>query len=343
MTIFNFTEKHLSQIPALQLLMQVGYTYLSPEQALQECGGRTSNVLLEKVLYGQLKKLNRIQYKSHEYHFSEANIQEAIQKLKNIKYDGLQKTNEAVYDLITLGTSLEQTIEGSSRSFDLNYIDWHNWHNNAFHVVPEFVVERARSTETIRPDIVLFVNGIPLCVIECKSPKEDVDQAISQMIRNQGDDYIPKLFTYVQLVTGVNKNAAQYATTGTEKKFWGLWRELEDDFDPSTSSGLSCLINRPLSDVQKSQLFAGEFASARRYFDQLELAGERLLTEQDKTIVSLCRPERLLDLVYRFTLVDSGIKKIARYQQFFVVRSTLGRIKRLNHDGRRTGGIVWHT
>ncbi len=224
MTTFNFTEKHLSQIPALQLLMQIGYTYLSPEQALQERGGRTSNVLLEKVLYEQLKKLNRIQYKGSDYHFSEANIQEAIQKLKNIKYDGLQKTNEAVYDLITLGISLEQTLEGNSRSFDLNYIDWRNWHNNVFHVVPEFVVERSRSTETIRPDIVLFVNGIPLSVIECKSPKEAVEQAVSQMVRNQGDDYAPKLFTYVQQVLGVNKNAARYATAGTAKKFWGVWR-----------------------------------------------------------------------------------------------------------------------
>ncbi len=100
----------------------IGYTYLSPEQALQERGGRTSNVLLEKVLCSQLKKLNRIQYKGGDYHFSEANIQEAIQKLKNIKYSGLQKNNEAVYDLMTLGTLLGQTVEGSSRSFDLNCV-----------------------------------------------------------------------------------------------------------------------------------------------------------------------------------------------------------------------------
>ncbi|MCV5950338.1 type I restriction endonuclease, partial [Escherichia coli] len=85
----------------------------------------------------------------------------------------------------------------------------------------EFSVERARSTDTVRPDIVLFVNGIPFSVIECKSPKVDVEQAVSQNIRNQGDDYIPRLFTYVQQVLAVNKNAAQYATAGTPKKFWG--------------------------------------------------------------------------------------------------------------------------
>ena len=103
--------------------------------------------------------------------FSEENIQSAIQKLKTVQYDGLQKTNEAIYDLITLGTALEQTIEGDSKSFTLNYIDWKNPANNAFHAVAEFSVERARSTETARPDIVLFVNGIPLVVIECKAPR----------------------------------------------------------------------------------------------------------------------------------------------------------------------------
>lgn len=65
----------------------------------------------------------------------------------------------------------------------------------------EFSVERARSTETARPDIVLFVNGIPFCVIECKAPQIEVEQAVSQSIRNQNDDYIPKLFIYSQLRT----------------------------------------------------------------------------------------------------------------------------------------------
>lgn len=119
---------------------------------------------------------------------------------------------------------MEQTIEGDSKSFTLNYIDWKTPSNNSFHVVAEFSVERARSTDTVRPDIVLFVNGIPFSVIECKSPKVDVEQAVSQNIRNQGDDYIPRLFTYVQQVLAVNKNAAQYATAGTPKKFGAYGR-----------------------------------------------------------------------------------------------------------------------
>ncbi|SMG64400.1 type I site-specific deoxyribonuclease, HsdR family [methanotrophic bacterial endosymbiont of Bathymodiolus sp.] len=326
----------------MQELINLGYRYLTPEEALTERGGRTSNVLLEGVLREQLKTINRINYKGGEYLFSEENIQSAIQKLKNVKYDGLQKTNEVIYDLITLGTALEQTIEGDSKSFTLNYIDWKTPENNVFHVVPEFSVERSRSTVTARPDIILFVNGIPLSVIECKSPKIEVEQAVSQSIRNQGDEFIPRLFIYVQQVIAVNKNAAQYATAGTPKKFWGVWNELHDNKDE-----VDQCINTALSDTNKAHLFSGEFEVARQFFDELESEGSRLVTEQDRSIYSICRPERLLDLTYRFTIMDAGVKKIARYQQYFVIRSTLDRIKRqinkTSGNESRQGGVIWHT
>ena len=338
MPTFPFSEKHLSQIPALQQLINLGYQYLPPTQAMTERGSRASNVLLENILRDQLKKINRIRYKGGEYLFSEENIQSAIQKLKTVQYDGLQKTNEAIYDLITLGTALEQTIEGDSKSFTLNYIDWKNPANNAFHAVAEFSVERARSTETARPDIVLFVNGIPLVVIECKAPDTDVEQAVSQTIRNQGDEYIPRLFTYAQVLLAVNKNEAKYATVGTSKEFWSVWDELED-----AERDVNTCINKALSSRDKDALFSGEFASSRSHFDALERSGDRLVTEQDRCLHSLCRPERLLELIFGFIVFESGSKKIARYQQFFLVRTAIKRVKQKDNEGRRMGGIVWHT
>ena len=267
---------------------------------MNERSGKTSNVLLEGILRKQLKAINRIQYKGSEYLFSEENIQSAIQKLKNVKYDGLQKTNEVIYDLISLGTAMEQSIEGDSKSFNLNYIDWKNWENNKFHVTAEFSVERSRSTETARHDIILFVNGIPFSVIECKSPKVEVEQAVSQSIRNQGEEYIPRLFTYVQQVMAVNKNQAQYATTGTPARFWGIWREHSD-----REEQVAACINTPLADDVKDALFSGDFALARNYFDALEVEGDRLVSEQDKSIYSLCRPERLLELAVRSRVIIS--------------------------------------
>ncbi len=244
---FRFNEKYLSQIPALQQLINLGFEYLPPSQALAARQGKTGDVLLEDVLREQLRKINRIRHKGREYLFSEENIQSAVQKLKNVKYDGLFKTNEAIYELLTLGTALEQTIEGDARSFNLRYVDWDDWRNNRFHVAAEFSVERTRSTETARPDIVLFVNGIPFAVIECKSPKVEVEQAISQSIRNQRDEYIPKLFVYTQLVMGMNKNAARYATVGTPAKFWSVWKERED-----TEAAVDESINKPYPMNRKS-------------------------------------------------------------------------------------------
>ena len=111
-----------------------------------------------------------------------------MRKLKNEPYDGLIRTNKKIYDMLTLGTSLEQTIAGNTRSYTLQYIDWKHPTNNVFHMSDEFSVERRRSNETRRPDLVLFVNGIPLVVIECKRPDLDkngdkaVTEAITQMI-----------------------------------------------------------------------------------------------------------------------------------------------------------------
>ena len=332
----DINELKSSHIPAMQLLAKLGYEILPPN-AFKARGSSTNNVLLESILEAQLHKINRIHYRDKEYSFSAANIQEAIQKLKDTEYDGRLKTHEAIYDLLTLPISLKQTIEGNSRSFDLNYIDWKDIKNNVFHAVPEFEVERTGSNKRAIPDIVLFVNGIPLCVIECKSPNEEAEEAISQHIRNQGEDYIPKLFAYAQLLLATNVNKVRYATTGTQIEFWSQWQELEDN-----KEHIKALINKPLSTEKKDALFCDEFARHRRYFDDLDNEGERLDTEQDRAIYSLCRPERLLDLTYQFTVFEHGVKKIARYQQFFVVRNALKRIKQYR-DNKREGGIIWHT
>jgi type I restriction enzyme R subunit len=338
---FELNEKVLSQIPALQVLVNLGYQYLAPTEALAARGGKAGNVLLEEILREQLKKLNRIQHKGGSYLFSEENLQSAIQRLKNVKYDGLLKTNEAVYDLLTLGVALEQSIEGDLKSFTLNYVDWRDFSqggaNNVYHVAAEFAVERTRSIETCRPDLVLFVNGIPFAVIECKSPKVEVAQAISQTIRNQRDEYIPRLFTYVQTVLAVNKNEARYATTGTPAKFWSKWKEDVADAD------LAPLLERPLPESVKASLFDLAFAELGVREEIAPYLVGRQVTEQDRTLYALCRPERLLAMAWAFTVFDGGVRKIARYQQVFAIREVLARVKQTDDSGKRRGGIVWHT
>jgi type I restriction enzyme, R subunit len=161
MELPSFKESHISQIPALQLLMKLGYKYLTPDEALEARGNRSSNVLLETILKKQLQELNKIEYKGKEFSFSDTNINNAILALRDLPVqDGFLAANQAFYDLITLGKSFEQTVLGDKKSFSFKYIDWEHPENNIYHVTEEYSVLRAERIDTYRPDIILFVNGI---------------------------------------------------------------------------------------------------------------------------------------------------------------------------------------
>ncbi|SHJ13692.1 type I restriction enzyme, R subunit [Rubritalea squalenifaciens DSM 18772] len=344
----SFLENHISQIPALQLLVKMGYRYLPPAEALRLRGGKLSNVLLDEVLETQLRKINTINYKGKIYQFSEDNIQKAIRLLRDYPRDvGLVQQSEWLYNLLNLGESFKENLDGNLTSPQLQFIDWNNPQNNVFHVTDEFSVScentaSLKGAQTRRPDIVLFVNGIPLVVIECKRPddKDWARKAIDkQFLRNQKPGEIPSLFAYSQLLLAINKNEARYATTKTPYSFWAKWREKsmpEVDIDQ--------LVNRPMETADKQQLFASNYAYTRKYFDQLEAEGDRLPTSQDNTLISLCSPERLLDIIRGYIIFDAGVKKIARYQQYFAVKKILQRVQdRDNGSQRRQGGVIWHT
>src|SRR6266446_5090816 len=113
----SFQEDHASQVPALQLLQNLGFTYLRPQEAFLERKGKLGNVLLEGILAEQLRRLNRIKYRGQEYPFSEANIQAATQALKDVPFDGLIRTSEQIYDLLVLGKAMEETVAGDTKSF----------------------------------------------------------------------------------------------------------------------------------------------------------------------------------------------------------------------------------
>lgn len=343
----SFKEDHISQIPVLLLLQKLGYTYLTPDEALAMRGGKTSNVLLEDVLRSQLRRINSIRVnRNKEELFSEQNIENGVLAMRNIPMDGgYLSGNEAVYNLLTLGKAFEQSIDGDKKSYTMRFIDWEHPERNVFHVTEEFAVMRTGMAETYRPDIVLFVNGIPLVVIECKRPdiKGALDQAISQHLRNQKDDGIRGLYLYSALLLSLGNSYGAYATTGTPAKFWTKWKEMfiSEQEEAEYIQQLDCLVNTPLGEKQKAHLFSDRFRYVRAYFDALEQENV-LPTEQDRYLFGLCRPERLLDLIHNFTIYDGGIKKLARYQQYFTVKEITERVKTLE-NGKRRGGVVWHT
>src|SRR5690606_16229719 len=103
------------------------------------------------------------------------------------------------------------------------------------------------------------------------------------------------------------------------------------------------LVNQPLGAEQRAAMLGWREAWQQGRMRQIWNSGARLVTEQDRTLYSLLRPERLLELVNGFIVFDSGIKKIARYQQYFAVKRTLERVTSVKGDEPRQGGVIWHT
>lgn len=305
-----YLEINASQRPALALFEAMGYTYISPADCDKQRGSRY-HVLLRDILRGQLRRLNRYVYAGAENEFSAANIERAMEDLDEPLTDGLVRTSEKIYDALLLGKSYPETVgDGKMLSFNLKYIDWETPQNNMFHVTEEFAVDSRDRQHNARPDIVLFINGIPFAVIECKAPHIPVDEAVGQMIRNQQAAYIPQLFKFAQLVVATNKNAVKYATAGTPKKFWSVWKEQDADW---LQARLSALVP------------------------------DRMPTEQDRNTVSLFSRERVFELIRYFILFDANVKKVCRYQQFFAVREIMKTIAESDEHGNRRSGVIWHT
>lgn len=305
-----YLEINASQAPAIELLESMDYTYISPEDCEKQRGSRY-HVLLRDVLRGQLRRLNRYAYAGVENEFSAANIERAMEDLDEPLTDGLVRTSEKIYDTLLQGKSYQEAVgEGKLLSFNLKYIDWENPQNNVFHVTEEFAVDSQDKQHNARPDIVLFINGIPFTVIECKAPHIPVEQAVEQMIRNQQADYIPQLFKFAQIVMATNKNTVKYATTGTPRKFWNVWKEQNTEW------------------MQ----------------ERLDTLSEgRTPTEQDRNLISLFSKERVFELIRYFILFDANVKKICRYQQYFAIKEIMRTIARNNEKGNRQSGVIWHT
>lgn len=299
-------EMTTSQRPAIEVLQKLGYKYISEDENKKLRNNILTEVIFKDILAKKLNEINSYEYKGEKYKFSASTIGQAIKNLNEDLVTGLISTNEKIYDLLTLGKSYQENmVDGTKRSFDIKYIDFEHPENNDFYVTEEFSVLRMNGKDYARPDIVLFVNGIPLAVIECKDASVPIIQAISQNIRNQKPDYIPQLFKFIQIVMAANKNETKYATCGTPDKFWSTWNEQY---------------------VEKQNELLDKTVIGRQ------------VTKQDRDIISLFEKERFLELIKDFIIFEAGKKKICRYQQYFAVKAMLERIK---HDQK--GGVVWHT
>lgn len=302
-----FNERPESQDRALKVIEKLGYTFISRSEA-EKKRGFLNHVLfndeLEKYLSTQTYK-----YGEDERFFSGGSISSAIRALEVRDIPDLYTANKTIHEIICGGKSMEEDLpNGTRQSFDIGFIDFEHPENNIFQVTDEFEVERTNG-KFARPDIVVLINGIPVVVIECKKSSVDVMEGVTQNIRNWGSDHIPQLFQYSQLVIAMNPDKVLYGTCGTPAKHFVSWHETDNIWHDEW-----CRKCSPDGEIK----------------------------EQDRALVSLLHPERLLDLIQNFIIYDNSVKKIARYKQYFAVKKCMNRIL-LRDDAVTRNGVVWHT
>ena len=308
------TSENKIQQNSINLLQSLGYKFISREENLKLRGGKTSEVLFREILTQKLGEINGYEYKGKRYKFSQSNVLKAVDELAGVSLnEGLMVANERITNLLLLGTSLEENLEdGTRRSFSFKFIDFENLQNNDFYVTEEFEVSRVSQSDAQkhrRPDLVLFINGIPIVVIELKKSSVSFENGIKQLEKEQGKDEIAHLFKYIQLTIAANGSGARYGTTGTPFKFYSVWKEQDE---AKAKESLKSLING------------------------------REVSALDMTLFALLSKDRLLRLVRHYIVFDKKMKKVCRYQQFFAIEETLKRVSMVK-DGVRAGGLIWHT
>jgi type I restriction enzyme R subunit len=309
----EYSEKKAIQNKVVELFKKMGYKYISEQENKDLRNNNLKNVILKDILKSQLIKINSYEYKGQKYKFSEQSINNAINDLDVDLGEGLITTSEKIYKKLISGEAYTEKLkDGSKKSYTINYIDWENPENNTYHFTEEYSVEKQDLTgikKTKRPDIVVFINGIPLGIIELKKDSVKISEGIKQIINYQNDKNIPHLFKYSQIVMAGNNNEVKYATTGTALNFWSIWNEENTEI----------------------------------YEELDKLITDRTITKLDKNIYSLFNKNRFMELIRSYILFDGRIKKIARYQQYFAIKEALKNINKFDKFGKRKGGLIWHT
>lgn len=344
MTVPQTREQYSAHIPALHLLCNLGWSFLSTADCLALRGSSREVILKPRLI--EVLQSRRFEYKGAWYPLSPSGIDQIVRELSALSLgEGLLAANERLYGKLALGITVTEFMpDGKKHQPTIAVIDWADPAANRWEVTEELAVLSSQGTHQRIPDVVGYVNGLPLVVIEAKRPeahhdgKAMVEEGISQHLRNQRPDEIPNLFAYAQLLLAISQIDGRYGTTHTAAKFWARWRE--EEFDEAQFNEVK---NRPLPVATRAALFAGKPEGLRTYFEAL-WSQPMLATDQDRLLVSLLTPARLLEFLRGFVLFDRKVGKIvARYQQFFGIRALLARIRLTRPDGGREGGVVWHT
>lgn len=335
--MFNDEASKVEQ-PALDQLIKLGWTYVPGAQlaplklaSIDAPGERAylRDVVLVQRLEQALRKLNPW--------INEENLRKVLRELTHPNHAALMEYNHAIYDMLVNYLSVEQDLGKGRKGQTVRIIDFDNPANNEFLCTSQFTVEGV--TQKIIPDIVCFVNGLPLAVIECKSPyiADALGEGINQLRRYanlrdaETEEGAQKLFWYNQLMVSTCRDQARVGTISSSASHYSSWK----DAYPFTDADITAL----LADSSAVPQAADDRATS---YPQ----GASHITAQQRLLAGMFAPASFLDLIRNFIIYEPvdgrQIKKIARYQQYRAVNKVIDRLK-TGQSRRDKSGIIWHT
>lgn len=288
--------------PAIATLVQLGYTHLPGHAVVVE--HRHQAPVLEQVLRPRLLALNPWLAQAP------GGVDAALIELRKRVNDELLPANKAFWEQALHHTHIQvKDADGKPRS--VRFVDAAQVAHNDFHVVDQYVGRNADG-DLFRPDLLLFVNGLPLAIIECKASHHRLDEALAQLDGYQRS--FAAQFVFNQVCVGLNRRQGLYGAILTKPAFYARYR-----------------------------LKPQELAELAQALPHVVTAAGPEPTEQDQLLWALFEPSRFLQLVTQFVLFETRdgktVKKLPRYQQWRAVRKAVTRLT----SPQPMGGVVWHT
>jgi type I restriction enzyme, R subunit len=306
----NHTPEYLeSELPAIQLLQKLGYKYLNGSDS--DSRESIKEVILKDRLEKALVRLNPW--------LNNNNLKNAIKQISHVASTSVMDANEQIHNLINNQTyTVKQTFKGREQHRSVTYVDFIHPEMNDFLVVNQMKYKGEGSNSI--PDLVIYLNGLPLAVIECKSPKKETadEDAVEDLIYYQNNS--KRLFEYNHICLGVSKYKAKYGAIGAKLNHYQVYKS-------DNGKEIQNLIN--------------EIPNNENVF-QHHLHDTRTVSRQDILLYNLFEKSRFLDLIRNFIIyeIEEGqtIKKLPRYQQIRATNKTIKKLQTTNE-----GGVIWAT
>ena len=340
--------------PAIAQLIKLGWTYLPGARLAPVAASKDAPTTAERAYYRDVVLVKRLESALRKLNpwISNENLGKVMRELTHPNHAALMEYNHSIYEMLVNYLSVEQDLGKGRKGQTVKIIDFDNPANNEYLCTNQFKIEGAH--QNVIPDIVCFVNGLPLAVIECKSPyvADAIAEGINQLRRYANlrdpvsEEGAQKLFWYNQLMVSTCRDQAKVGTISSSSQYYSDWK----DAHPYSDADIRALLSKPASSEHNAPVDVSDVPSPA-YLAQAQqiasAAGEQVeINAQQRLLAGMFNPASFLDLIRNFIIyepIDGRlIKKVARYQQYRAVNKVIERLK-TGADRREKSGIVWHT